>query len=507
MPAEARAWTRTDLQQLRRITSNEQILAFVMYHTLPSDIPKLFSRVSPPAEWASNPHFGKDTLRIISELDLVPLEWFVQREHNILDRVQKDREPWLNRVTLALEAMGKTLSLLKGPAVGDWVTWTERICSEMRFVSSSMVKKLRAEGGGTRGTLSFPVWGICDDWKLEFAPFLELPTIRAAGFQEQLVRRVSMGFSPHDIEGVMRTIRGLLEDYAESTRENSQSIGHEILFWACMYRQAISQGPCGLQAEYGKQNESVWKWWLWESTSGSDEEAGIAYGWHNGKVRRMGYVDRYVQTRENPVDMDMSSVALLSATSDLIWSVFRATDIVQESIDAAADCQNTVIGSRPWRMGLARTVVQTMRERCLVSAKEYECVCANDDLAAAYAIELDNECRAIRATCCLLGRVVTLSVGHNTGRGPFVPHRGVLFGGPVPTDAGRPHIKRMATESFAALRRVGAALANGTSVQNKMDDANAMVVAASTMASHFKCFSHVRTCADIVATCANRLSG
>ena len=75
---------------------------------------------------------------------------------------------------------------------------------------------------------------------------------------------------------------------------------------------------------------------------------------------------------------------------------------------------------------------------------------------------------------------------------------------PPSTVDGAHALKRVATQSFAALCRVGAENASGTRVPNRIDDANAMVVAATVMASHFKTFSHVQTCADIVATCASR---
>ena len=217
----------------------------------------------------------------------------------------------------------------------------------------------------------------------------------------------------------------------------------------------------------------------------------------------MGYVDSYLDKRANPVELDNEGQTLCAqhqnSCGPYSWPL-----TIQESIDATADSQSEEVGSAAWRAGLAKTVVRSMAPCSLVSRRELECVCADDELAVSYAIDFDNECRSVRTACCLVSLVVTLSVGQATGRGPFVPHHGVLFDGPVPIVAGAHALKRVATQSFAALRRMGAENASETHVPNRIDDANAMVVAATVMASHFKTFAHVQTCADIVATCASR---
>ena len=299
-------------------------------------------------------------------------------------------------------------------------------------------------------------------------------------------------------------VKSLLEEYSESTGENCQSIGHEIVFLACMYRRAVWGTIEGATPENAEQHISRWKWWLWEPAANQDEDFCIARGWVPGEARFLGYVDRYLETRGSPVDLDENEKVLLSATSEFIWSIFRATNAIQESIDAAADCQRDVVVSPAWKTGLAKKVVGSLCSLSLVTQREHDRVFADTALANSYAIDLDIEFHAIRATCCWIGRVVSLSVGHATGRGPFIPHRGVIFDGPVPTVADASGLKRVAKESFDALCRVGADQANRSSTTNRMDDANAMVVAATIMASHFKSFALVQTCVDIVETCANR---
>ena len=352
----------------------------------------------------------------------------------------------------------------------------------------------------------FPLLGICDDWRLEFSPFVELPTIRTTGFQEHWLKKLMVGISEEEIADLMRMVNRLLEDYSESTGEESQAIGHEIVFFACIYRRAVWGMIEGAPPESAEQHTSLWKWSLWEPIAHTDGDFCIAHGWTTGEERRLGYVDRYVQTRANPLDLNENEKALLSATSEFIWSIFRATNAIQESIDAAADCQKDVVGTPAWKAGLAKAVVGSLGPRSLVTQREHDRVCSDTSLATSYAIDLDNEFRAIRATCCLVGRVVSLSVGHATGRGPFVPHRGVIFDGPVPSAADANGLKRVARESFDALCRVGADQSSGLSTTNRMDDANAMVVAATVMASHFKSFAHIQTCVGIVAACANRFA-
>ena len=503
MCTEVRPWTAVEIRELRDVIGEEEEVAFVVWHMLPTDeIPKLMSHVPPPDSWLSNPLFGETLKTIIGNYDVVPVEWVIQRENAILSRINSERQPWLNRVTMALEALGHTINLMKTGNEGDWIRWTERICREVKFVCSHMTKELRSEVSWKRGKREFPMLGICEDWRLEFMPFLEIPTILSSGFQEQILRKLERGLSEQEIGVVVKMIKSLLLDYKDSTREYSQSIGHEIVFWACICRRAVWQEVKGAPAEGDETRESLWQWSLWEPKTQNDTDMGIAFGW--GEGRPMGYMDRYLDMRANPIEMDPKGRQLLGATSEFMWSIFRATDAIQESIDAAADNQTDEVGSIAWRAGLAKTVVHSMATRSLVTRRELARVCADDELAASYAIDLDNECRSIRATCCLVSRVITLSVGQATGRGPFVPHRGVLFDGPVPTGEDAHALKRVASESFAALCRVGAEKANVTRVQNRRDDANAMVVAATVMASHFKTFSHVQTCTDIVATCASR---
>jgi hypothetical protein len=146
MVREVRAWTAVDICQLREDNVDEDILRFIVFRTLPSEIPRLMSQVAAPESWRIHVLFGARLQKVLNSYDLIPVEWYVQREHAILSTIQKKREPWMNRVTMAFEALGQSINLMKGVADEDWVRWTERICREVRFVCSNMARKLKEEG-------------------------------------------------------------------------------------------------------------------------------------------------------------------------------------------------------------------------------------------------------------------------------------------------------------------------------------------------------------------------
>ena len=146
MVLEVRSWTEVDINQFREDGVDEDILQFIVFRTLPSEIPRLMSQVAAPESWRIHALFGARLQKVLNSYDLIPVEWYVQREHEILSRIQKKREPWMNRVTMAFETLGQSINLMKGAADADWVRWTERICREVKFVCSNMTRKLKEEG-------------------------------------------------------------------------------------------------------------------------------------------------------------------------------------------------------------------------------------------------------------------------------------------------------------------------------------------------------------------------
>ena len=146
MATEARPWTEVEIRELRSLGIDEDIILFIVFRTLPTQIPRLMSKVDAPDSWKNHALFGERLEHVLHNHDLLPVEWYVQREHAILSKIQKKREPWMNRVKMAFEAMGRSIHLMKGEQDADWTRWTERICKEVRFVCSSMTNQLKEEG-------------------------------------------------------------------------------------------------------------------------------------------------------------------------------------------------------------------------------------------------------------------------------------------------------------------------------------------------------------------------
>lgn len=498
-------WTLSEILELTDQHVPERTIIFLAFNTIPTKIPRLLLVAQAPPCWAENAGWSPEMLPAIAALDVVPLPLFVARHDELLSKLNKMELPWLDKITFATEGLGKLMAIwaetLGGvdEGVRRWARWYAQVCACSRNLCAGMLREAEGEAGrrwGERDCL-FPNFGVCNDWKLEMPGYVIMPNLPQSRWHAQGV--ASLGLPTRAGAKLLAVvIKGLIGEHAAATPPEAQARGHEILFWCCVYRKVIwclSQSPPA----------SAWRWEDWETAARAGHEEPLAYGWATPGVGPHGRMDNYVDARAHQTPICTQQAALQSQASAYLAQLLVAVDAVHIALD---DCADTFIGppsgAEPDQLPSAATAA-AMHAAGHISKTELDGVLAGECVADDYALALDTECRTAGKLCSFLHRVLVSSGAQLTGVGPLVPHAGILLD--TATLASEPGVglRARAAASFTALQRrhetpAGLPVTPGAT----KDDANAMVLAAVALASHFKHFAYCRTCSEIIQDCTNR---
>lgn len=491
-------WTIGHLHQLQQKSLEDRVIIFLAWNTIPSGLPRLL-RVAPPVEgWEPS------MLAAAAGCDVIPLTWFVARHNEILAKLDRV-PPWLDRVTFAIEGLGRLMGIWAetledvGGDVRRWARWYAKVCSIARNIGAGLLREAEEEGGGRFGERDcrFPDFGICNDWKLELPAYVAMARLPQSRWGAQglatLDRPTKAGAKLLAV-----VIKGLLAEHAAAIPSEAQARGHEILFWCCVYRKVIWRLSSARPAD-------VWGWAEWSTAASAGHEEPLAHGWRGADAGANGRMDKYVDARARFTPMCAQQAALLAQASAYLAQLLAAVDAVHVALD---DCVDTLLGpasdTEPDLLAAPATAA-AMHAAGHISKTELDGVVAGECVADDYVLALDTECRTAGKLCSFLHRVLLSSAAQLAGVGPLVPHAGILLD--TATLAGEPvlGLRTQAAASFTALQRRHEA-PTGLSVPPgaTKDDANAMVLAAVALASHFKHFAYCRTCSEIIQDCTNR---
>lgn len=498
-------WTLAQMEQLQDRSFGEHVVIFMAWNTLPTTTPRILRLLRPPASWGTGPGGQADIVAAAAECDVLPLAWFAARHDPILAKLGRPDNPWLDRVTFAIGGLGKLMGIWAETlenVTGDvrrWARWYAKVCSIARNVGAGLLREAEEEAGGRLGDRAcrYPDFGVCNDWKLVLPPYVAMPSLPQSRWGAQGLAALATP-TKEGAKLIAIIIKGLLAEHAAALPSEAQARGHEILFWCCVYRKLVWRLSSA-------QPTDAWGWAGWSTAACSGHEQPLACAWGTPGEGPSGRMDNYVEARAKSKPMGTQQAALLAQASAYLAQLLGAVDAVRATLDHCADTLlDPPAGVGPDPLSAAATAA-AMHTAGHISKSELDGVLGGECVADDYALALDTECRTAGKICSFMHRVLVSSAAQLAGVGPLAPHPGILLD--TTTLAAEPGVglHTRAAASYAALQRRHPTEAGvPTPAGVAKDDANAMVLAAVALASHFKHFAYCRTCSEIIHACANR---
>ena len=498
-------WTPARLEELKKKCHSESAVIFLAWNTVATSIPRILNVLPQPAAWETGGALQGEIAGAAAQSDVLPLVWFAARHDKTLAKLGRADIPWLDRVTFAIEGLGKLMGIWAETledVTGDvrrWARWYAKVCSIATNIGAGLLREAEEEAGGAVGDRAcrYPDFGVCNYWKLVLPAYVAMPSLVQSRWGVQALSAMDKP-TQKGANLIALIITGLLTDHTAAQPSEAQARGHEILFWCCVYRKVIwrlSSAP----------PTDAWDGGRWRTAACSGHEQPLAYSWDTPEAGPDGRMDTYVEARAQRKPMGTQQAALLTHASTYLAQLLSSVDAVRATLD---ECADNLLAPPAYAESDSLSAAETaaaMHAAGHISKRELDGVLGGECIPHDYALALDTECRTAGKICSYMHRVLVSSAAQLAGVGPLTPHPGILLD--TTTLATEPGVglHTRAAASYAALQRRHPTEAGvPTPAGVAKDDANAMVLAAVALASHFKHFAYCRTCSEIIHACANR---